>query len=959
MDTPDTKKKIPINKILLYLCSAFLPMLLMLVVYMLLGQWPFGSKGLYAFPDSYSQYTNYYEYYRSLPQNGILYSFSRTLGGDLVGFFTYYTLSPYNLLFLLLPQVAAGKLMTVITLLKIGSCGLTFSILLNHERKAVYSTLLFSTSYAMMSYLIIYSQNMNFMDVVILLPLVILGLRRLIRSRRAGLYIASLAASLTINYYFGYMLCIFSVLYFLYEMLLQKALRKKDILSRVKLFLLSSLAAGGLSAVTLIPALYSLSGGRGPGDLKGLLHFTSQFRTLDFVSRLNIGAYTWSDVSSTLPNIYAGIVMLALCMLFFSAKKITVKEKIVSGAFLLIMFFSCKLYFFNTVWHCMNEPHGSPVRYSFVISCLMILFAYRAYEAEFASADSLISKLSCSDGTITTDKTSDNHTPENEPIESANSCLRIQVTFFQLFRMFLYGALFVIVAFLVYRQDYLYISKPKLLLTIAVFAVCLGILLIQKILLQWHVLPRFAKCLPGLLGILCCLELTANAYFTYEVFPFRDMDYQNEYTAEYAPAISYVKEYDAGLYRMEKTTSVTTNDPMLYHYNGISHDSSFHKFALQDFCDNLGLTSHGSIIHYDRNASLSTDCLLGVKYLLSETAPNNIYQPVHTTAEGVTIYENPYALPLMFLADSVSFTEAETFADSGSFADSRSFVKLPEDNQPFLYQNAVFYALTGNEAPVFCACENVTAATANLAAESEEFDFTQIMSASEKSDFIQDAEASGDQAKHSVIFSIQNPEESAYIEFQVTAQNTEPMYAFFQSEVPYANLYVDGEEVTSLNSNDFDLYFNGLLPLGEHQPGDTVVIRIEPETENFPLEIPEFYYQDTTALAEDYRILTTDSPEIKKISNSRFEVNVEIPTEQYMIFSVPYDQGWKVKVDGQKTDCVAAFDTLMAVPLTAGQHTITFSYFPQGLGIGLMLTILTALSIIFILVKSRVLKTSN
>ena len=204
MDTPDTKKKIPINKVLLYLCSAFLPMLLMLVVYILLGQWPFGSKGLYAFPDSYSQYTNYYEYYRSLAQNGILYSFSRTLGGDLVGFFTYYTLSPYNLLFLLFPQVATGKLMTVITLLKIGSCGLTFSILLNHEHKAAYPTLLFSTSYAMMSYLIIYSQNMNFMDAVILLPRVILGLRRLILSRRAGLYIASLTASLIIYYYFGY-----------------------------------------------------------------------------------------------------------------------------------------------------------------------------------------------------------------------------------------------------------------------------------------------------------------------------------------------------------------------------------------------------------------------------------------------------------------------------------------------------------------------------------------------------------------------------------------------------------------------------------------------------------------------------------------------------------------------------------------------------------------------------------
>lgn len=236
MDTQDIKVKSQYRKILLSGLAVLLPMLLMLLVYALCGQWPFGSKGLYAFPDSYSQYTNYYEYYRGLEQNGLLYSFSRTLGGDLVGFFTYYTLSPYNLLFLLLPHVAVGKLMTVITLLKIGTCGLTFNLLLHHRHKSSYFTLLFSTSYAMMSYLIIYSQNMNFMDAVILLPLILLGLRRLIFEKRYGLYVISLAAALIINYYTGYMLCIFAVFYFVYELLLAKrSLQKRDCLPHKRL----------------------------------------------------------------------------------------------------------------------------------------------------------------------------------------------------------------------------------------------------------------------------------------------------------------------------------------------------------------------------------------------------------------------------------------------------------------------------------------------------------------------------------------------------------------------------------------------------------------------------------------------------------------------------------------------------------------------------------------------------
>lgn len=473
-----------------------------------------------------------------------------------------------------------------------------------------------------------------------------------------------------------------------------------------------------------------------------------------------------------------------------------------------MMFLSCKLYFFNTVWHCFNEPHGSPVRYSYMISCLIILFAYRFFTAATESGI-----VSCAD--------SDSYDRGH-----------IQAPASDILSMIFCGILFALISVWTYKQYYEYLTKIKWLLTLTAFAGCLGLLLLHAALTYKQLLPRLRKCLLPMLGILCCLELTANACLTYRVFPFRNIDYQLSYTTQYEPAVTYVKNSDSGLYRMEKTTSVTTNDPMLFNYYGISHDSSFHKFTLQEFCDNLGLTSHGSIIHYDTNASLSTDSLLGIKYLLSETAPNSIYKPVHTTAEGVTVYENPYALPLLYLADAVSFDT------------------VPEDNQPFAYQNMIFSALTGHDAPVFKPCDAVVTAVENL---TEEF------------------------VDNGTLYSLQNTEEPSCIEFTVTAQNTEPMYAFFQSEVPYARLYVNGEEVTSLNSNSFDLYFNGLLSLGAHQPDEAIVIRIEPETEPFLLALPEFYYQDTTVLSEDYNILTANTPEIRQISGSRFEAQISVP----------------------------------------------------------------------------------
>ena len=55
MKTYNTKINAAYRSVFCYIFSALLPILLMLTVYFLCGQWPFGAKGLYAFPDSYSQ----------------------------------------------------------------------------------------------------------------------------------------------------------------------------------------------------------------------------------------------------------------------------------------------------------------------------------------------------------------------------------------------------------------------------------------------------------------------------------------------------------------------------------------------------------------------------------------------------------------------------------------------------------------------------------------------------------------------------------------------------------------------------------------------------------------------------------------------------------------------------------------------------------------------------------------
>ena len=76
---------------------------------------------------------------------------------------------------------------------------------------------MFSLCYAFMAYNINFQINIMWIDGIILLPLVMLGIDKLINENKYKLYIITLFITIFSNYYIGYMICIFSVLYFIYK----------------------------------------------------------------------------------------------------------------------------------------------------------------------------------------------------------------------------------------------------------------------------------------------------------------------------------------------------------------------------------------------------------------------------------------------------------------------------------------------------------------------------------------------------------------------------------------------------------------------------------------------------------------------------------------------------------------------------------------------------------------------
>ena len=164
----------------------------------------------------------YIYYFRALQdwiqgEGSLIYSFSRALGGEFLGIFTYYLSSPISFIVGLFSREAILDAIMAVYLIKCGLSGLTAAIYLRKSAKVrPLTAILFATLYAMCGFSVVMHINIMWMDGVLLLPLLALGIERLIVQKKYLLFVSTVALNLLCNYYVGYMSCIFAFFYFFY-----------------------------------------------------------------------------------------------------------------------------------------------------------------------------------------------------------------------------------------------------------------------------------------------------------------------------------------------------------------------------------------------------------------------------------------------------------------------------------------------------------------------------------------------------------------------------------------------------------------------------------------------------------------------------------------------------------------------------------------------------------------------
>lgn len=562
-------------RMLYILLSFFIPFLVLTLALTALHVAPFGKHNL-AISDG-KFYINGEMFFKRLllGEENILYSFNNGLGGNEWSLFAWGGFSFGNLLSCFAKLETIPTVFTWICVVNLSLCGLTMYILLAYVNGHKLSNLVFSTSYALIGFNVVNCYQTGFVLGPEMLPLVILGLIMLLRGKSPVLYILSLAFCAFFNFYFAFHLCVISLIYFLAYICVNERELKGKIKKITVQWLVASVIGGLLAAPMWLPTLKAYSGG-GRLDQTAASEYTFN-ENMPFIrifSKLFSGANSTNELVVGLPNVFCGILVLALVVLYFMNKKVDIRRKRAAGIVLGFYLLTFYIHAFTLVMHGGTHTNWFPYRYSYVFSFLLICLAAE----EFRYIDEIT-------------------------FQDTKRC----------------GIALVVFALLVFDISYEYVSGGSVLLDFLLLA------------LMWLGF-RFYKTRPDkaplstfslLLLILVCINLYANYIISTKKVQEWELDLEeyNKNILVSGALIDALNMADNSFFRMEKDKSESGSvaaDPYLYNYNGVSHSGPGGRMFIHKGLNKLGINWYDMRHWYSEGIPAATDTLLGLKYLISE-----------------------------------------------------------------------------------------------------------------------------------------------------------------------------------------------------------------------------------------------------------------------------------------------------------------------------------------------------
>ena len=607
------------KKVMPYLIPGLITMVVMLVILICKGIWPFG--------------TNRIDYFDNMQQVAPLYAHLWDwMHGKASIWFDWYTgfgtnvsmsisafsmLSPFNLLLYLVPRNLILESISILTIVKMMVMAVSMYAVVNYRNKSLsyWLKLTFSLMYAFCSYTLLYGSCFTpWMDIVALFPLLMLAFFRMLDTGKRGMYIFMLGLMFIINYYLSAM----SLVYILVVSAVYILMRceKKTWKDHAWNLGTGTVAGVGLSAFVLVPVMIQLSSSQRGGSGGNIIGQYMGWIKSAIVTDGSMAAFQrWMMIYG---------LSFAVAVIVIGMKKYWSDKKLKNSNIVLILaaLLPVAVEGINLMWH-FGSYNGYTLRNGFLVAFTLIMVA-----AEYAQK-------------IFKEVYADVRPYKKMAVIAAGAALAFIIVYnlLPVNNVFIAG-IFYLVVFIVLERCHVRRIKPGI---------------------RTNMVPVM---------ILIAVELFVSSYAL--VGPPKYYEYEDYQYGDYVQAANQVKETleieESATDRIiNPDLSLNANYPLILRRGALSSFTAALQSETQGYAKRLGYSKYFLWL-LDSGGTIFTNTLFHITQAVNiNPLDTEFYTPVKTVGE-YTLYDANYILPFAYSVNS-RITKADM---SGNWIDTQN-----------------------------------------------------------------------------------------------------------------------------------------------------------------------------------------------------------------------------------------------------------------------------------------------